>query len=245
LTPYPEFGSITQAVDTGRSNYHALQLEVKKQFSAGYSVGLSYTYSRLMDQVSYLNPTDPLPWYGVSTYDRPQRIALNSLFDLPIGRGKLVGSNMSKWADYIAGGWKWNAIFTFQSGDPLTWGNVLYQGDTGRIRLSADNRTLDHWFNTSGFVTASTQQLADNIRTFPLRLSNVRGDAQNLWEFAAIKAIPIHERLNIQLRGEAYNALNHPSMSDPNVNPTSSAFGQVSSQNGYARQIDLAVRILF
>jgi hypothetical protein len=127
----------------------------------------------------------------------------------------------------------------------LAWGNVLFTGSESNIPLSSGKRSIHEWFNTSGFVTASSQQLADNLRTFPLRLSNVRGDGQYLWNFAAIKAIPIHDSLQVQFRGEAYNAFNHPNMSDPNVTPTSSAFGTVTSMDGYGREIQLALRVLF
>jgi hypothetical protein len=198
-----------------------------------------------MDAISYLNNTDPLPWYGISQYDRPQRISISSLWTLPFGRGQRIGSDMPKLADYVVGGWQLNTVFTFQSGDALTWGNVLHTGNLSDIRLSADKRSISHWFNTSGFVTASSQQLADNIRTFPIRLSNVRGDAQNLWNFSVLKNIPIHNDITLQLRGEAYNAFNHPNMADPSVTPTSSSFGVVTSQDGYARTINLAIRMLF
>ncbi len=245
LQPYPQFGQITETADIGRSNYHALQLELNKRFSHNYSVDIAYTFSRLMDAISYLNNTDPLPWYGISTYDRPERIAVSNLLTLPVGRGEPIGSSLPKWADYAVGGWQLNTLVTYQSGDALTWGNVLYTGKLSDIRLSASNRSISHWFNTSGFVTASSQQLADNIRTFPLRLSNVRGDGQYLWNFSLLKDLPIHNLMRLQLRGEAYNAFNHPNMSDPSVVPTSSAFGKVTSQDGYARTINLALRFLF
>ena len=245
LYPYPEFGQITETASIGRSNYNALQVELSKRFTHNYSINVAYTFSRLMDAISYLNNTDPLPWYGISSYDRPERIAVTNLLTLPVGRGQLIGSNMSRWADYAVGGWQLNTLFTYQSGDALTWGNVLYTGNLSNIRLSANKRGISHWFNTSGFVTASSQQLADNIRKFPLRLSNVRGDGQDLWNFSLLKDIPIHKSLKVQLRGEAYNAFNHANMSDPSVNPTSSSFGVVTSQDGYARTINLALRVLF
>jgi hypothetical protein len=73
----------------------------------------------------------------------------------------------------------------------------------------------------------------------------VRGDGQYLWNFSAIKAVPIHDSLQVQLRAEAYNAFNHPNMADPSVTPTSSAFGRVTSMDGYGREIQLALRVLF
>ena len=245
LTPYPEFGQITETQDSGRSNYNSVQIQLQKRFTHGYSVGVVYAFSRLMDSINYLNNTDPIPWYGVSAYDRPTVLSISNLLTLPVGRGKLIGSNMPKWADYAVGGWQLNTIVTYQSGDALSWGNVLYTGNLSDIRLSAGQRNLKQWFNTSGFVTASGQQLADNIRTFPLRLSNVRGDGQNLWNVAVLKDFPIRETLKLQLRGEFYNALNHVNLTDPDTSPTDGSFGMVSGQNGNPRTVTVALRLLF
>lgn len=245
LKPYPQFTSVTETSDIGSSHYDALQLQLQKRFSYGYSLNVAYTHSKLLDAISYLNPTDPQPWYGVSQYDRPNRITVSSLWELPFGRGKLVGTNMPRWANVLAGGWQWNTIVTYQSGDALTWGNVLFTGDVADIPLHGSQRNINHWFNTSGFVTASSQQLVSNIRTFPLRLGTVRGDGQYLWNFAAIKEFSFIDRLRFQLRGEAYNAFNHPNMSDPSLTVTSSSFGTVTAQDGYGREIQIAARILF
>jgi hypothetical protein len=198
-----------------------------------------------MDAINYLNNTDPLPWYGVSAYDRPNIISISNLFTVPVGQGKLIGSNMPTWANLVVGGWQLNTIVTYQSGDALTWGDVLFTGNLSTVRLSASKRNLNHWFNTAGFNTNSADQLADNIRTFPLRLANVRGDGQDLWNVALLKDFPIYKTLRLQLRGEAYNALNHVNFTDPNVTPTSGAFGTVSGQNGSPRTMQIALRLLF
>jgi len=245
VTPYPEFGQITETTDIGRSNYNSLQVQLQKRFTHGYSIGIAYTFSRLMDAINYLNNTDPLPWYGVSAYDRPNVISVSNLFTVPVGRGKMIGSTMPKAIDYVAGGWQVNTIVSYQSGDALTWGDVLFNGNPSKVRLSASQRNLNHWFNTAGFNTSSADQLADNIRTFPLRLSNVRGDGQDLWNVAVLKDIPIHENLKLELRGEAYNALNHVNLTDPNTSPTSGSFGEVSGQNGNSRTVQVALRLLF
>ncbi len=245
VEPYPEFGTITDETDIGSSHYDSLQVELKKRFTYGYSVDVAYTHSRLLDALSYLNPADPHPWYGVSTYDRPNRLAVSALWDLPFGHGEWIGNSLPTSLNYLAGGWQLNSVVTYQSGDAFTWGDVLFTGKTSDIPLGSGKRSINEWFNTSGFVTSSSQQLADNVRTFPLRLSNVRGDGQYLWNFSAIKAVPIHDSLQVQFRAEAYNAFNHPNMADPNVTPTSSAFGKVTSMDGYAREIQLALRVLF
>ncbi|HYW44185.1 MAG TPA: hypothetical protein VE959_15090 [Bryobacteraceae bacterium] len=50
-------------------------------------------------------------------------------------------------------------------------------GDSTKPALPSDQRNVDHWFNTAIFDRASGDQLASNIRTCPLRFSNVRYDS--------------------------------------------------------------------
>ena len=53
------------------------------------------------------------------------------------------------------------------------------------------------------FNRNSTQQLANNIRTFPLRLSGVRGDAQTILNFSLLRNYTIVERVKVQFRAPA------------------------------------------
>jgi hypothetical protein len=68
---------------------------------------------------------------------------------------------------------------------------------------------VDRWFNIdAGFNRNSQQQLASNIRTFPLRFSGVRGDGQASWDLSLLKNFNITERFVAQFRAEVYNASN-------------------------------------
>jgi len=245
LVPYPQFGSITETRSNGFSHYHAFQFQANKSFAAGYTINVSYTFSRLLDATSYLNPTDNTPWYGISSNDWPHRLGISGTWQVPFGRGKAFGSGIPKWLDYAAGGWQTAAVVTYQSGAPLTGGNVIFNGDITKVIVPPDQRSVDHWLNTSGFVTASSAQLANNIRTFPLRFSGIRGDGQYLWSLSVVKYVPLGERVKMQLRGDAYNAFSHPNMSNPGLSRTSSTFGQVTAMNGFARRIQVAARIPF
>jgi len=160
--------------------------------------------------------------------------------------GRRFGAHMPKWAEISAGGWQLNGVVTHQSGDPLTWGNILFQGDIHTIALSSDQRSVDEWFNVNaGFVRSSSLQLASNLRTFPLRLAGVRGDGQNMVNLSAIKFFAITEKVKFQFRAEAYNSFNHPNLTDPNVSVTSTAFGTITAQNGGPRSFQIAGKITF
>jgi hypothetical protein len=246
LRPYPQFGDITETQPLGYSWYHALQVRGEKRFAHGYMIGASYTFSKNMEATSFLNAADPAVNRAISSLDRPHRLNLQSIVELPIGRGRMFGSTMPKALDAVVGGWQVNNIFTYQSGDPLSFGNVIFNGNLHDIPLSSGDRSANRWFNTAaGFVIASAQQLASNIRTFPKALAGVRGDGQSDWNLSLIKHFKLRERVNLEFRFEGYDIMNHPNFSDPNTTVTSSAFGTVTSQAGLSREFQGAIRLTF
>jgi hypothetical protein len=246
LRPYPQFGDITETEPIGYSWYHALQVRAEKRFSKGYMMGLSYTFSKNMDAISFLNAGDASVNRSISGLDRPHRFNVQSIVELPFGRGRHFGSNMPKALDAIAGGWQVNTIFTYQSGAPQSFGNIIFLGDLHNIPLSSDKRSVNQWFNTAaGFVTASAQQLASNIRTFPKYLAGVRGDGQTMWNGSLVKHFKFRERLGLECRFEGYDILNHPNFSDPNTTVTSSAFGTITGQAGLSREFQGALKLTF
>ena len=58
-------------------------------------------------------------------------------------------------------------------------------------------------------------------------------------------ALPLHEGSKLEFRAEAFNALNHPQFSGPNVTVGSSAFGKVTSQANSPRQVQLGLKLYF
>jgi hypothetical protein len=246
LRPYPEFGDITETQPIGYSWYHALQVRAEKRFSHGYMAGVSYTYAKNMEATGFLNAGDPAVNRSISGLDRPHRLNIHGVVELPFGRGKALASNVSKAVNALIGGWQLNNIFTYQSGAALSFGNIIFNGNLHDIPLSSGQRSVNQWFNTgAGFVTASSQQLASNVRTFPKALAGVRGDGQTGWNLSLFKKFKIKERAGMEFRFESYDLMNHPNFSDPNTTVTSSAFGTVTSQAGLSREFQAAVKVTF
>jgi hypothetical protein len=188
----------------------------------------------------YLSPLE----YVVSDQDRPHRVVVSGIWELPFGRGKRW-VNTHNVADKIVGGWQLQGVYTGQAGPPINFGNVLFIGDVHDITLPESERTIERAFNTSGFERNSANQLQFNYRTFPSRLNNVRADGTNMWDLSVMKNTRFKERYNIQFRAEFLNAWNHPNFAGPNSSPTSSAFGQVTSQRGYPRRIQMMTKFIF
>lgn len=243
LKPYPQFGNVYMSGDNSASSYfHSLNVRLEKRYSKGISLLANYTYSKLMERVRFLNDFDPRPEKRVSSDDRPQRVVASVSYELPFGRGKRLDAG-SGLVNAVIGGWALNGIYTYQVGAPLgAWGDVIFYG--GDIHNSP-RKINGPSFDTTRFNTISSQQLADNVRTFPTQFGNIRADGANNVDLSVIKNTRIAERINFQLRFEAFNAFNHPEFGGANLSPTSSAFGTITGQNNLARNIQMGARLVF
>jgi hypothetical protein len=247
LRPYPEFGSITETQSIGYSLYNALQVRAEKRFSRGYTLNVAYTWSRAMDALRFLNPGDTALVYALGDNDRPHRLVVSGLYELPIGRGRAMASNIPTALDAVIGGWQLNGVFAKQSGPAIGFGDVILRGSVNDVPLPAGQRSVDQWFNTSLFERDSKKQLDPNfqIRTFPLSLPGVRADGQSKLDLSLIKQFQVTGRVRMQFRVESYNVLNHPNFDPPNADPVNKAFGTVNSQGGLSREFQLALNVVF
>jgi hypothetical protein len=246
LRPYPEFTSITAPEPVGFGWYHSLQARINKRLSRGTSFNVSYTFSKMMEATGFLNDTDATPEHVISGQDRPHRLVVTWVCELPIGRGRFLGPNMPRLLHAAVGGWQWQGIWQGQTGPPLAFGNVLYRGAIQDITLPADQRSIDRWFNTdAGFEKLSGNQLAQNIRVFPSRLTGLRGPAVNYWDLSLSKNFRVSERVRFQLRTNWEGAFNHPLFSTPNMAPTNTLFGVINATVGEARRIYAGLKLYY
>lgn len=240
LRPFPEFTGVTeQALNDGSSYFHGLQARLEKRFSHGLSALVNYQHSRTIERRSRLNDFSPLE-KRPADIDRPNRFVTSASYDLPAGRGKAFLGEANGVLNRIVGGWTINGIYSYESGTPVgSWGNIIYYGGP----LNYDPRNVDQAFDVTRFERASTRALGNNIRTFPTRFSNIRQDATNNLDCSIIKNTHITERVNLQLRGEAFNTFNHAVFDGPNLDPTKSNFGTITGVTNLERHLQLGVRL--
>jgi hypothetical protein len=156
-----------------------------------------------MEATEFLNATDPTPYESISSFDRTHRVAASGIWELPVGKGKRFGNNWATPVNFVIGNWQLSGVMTQQSGAPLGFGNRIFTGDLKNIKLSKDQRTAERWFNVdAGFNKVAAQQLASNLRTFPLRFGGIRSDNQQRWDFSLTKTFPLTERFKAQFRAE-------------------------------------------
>ena len=271
LRPFPQFGNIHSRRNDGRSIYHSAQFRVEKRFTRGYTLLASYTWSKLLEEVSLLNPTDTNYEKRISANDAPHRIVMSWIWELPFGKGRRFGNQWKGVPQALLGGWQVQGIWQAQSGRPLEFGNLFFNGDPNKLRTNIKGRTVDATFDTSGFyfTDAAVQfvnpntgnptgvpdpvkqrndpriKLASNIRTFPSHLPGFRGQSLNLWDLSLIKSFSFSESIRLQLRGEFLNAFNHAQFNNPILDSTNSDFGKVTSQANLPRDIQLGIKLIF
>lgn len=242
LQAYPQYSSVTeQLVPNQNASFNALLLKLQKRMSFGLQFDLNYEYSRLLGAQSTLN-NGQAPAYGETSSDYPQHLTLTLIYQLPFGRGRAF-ANKSRLADEFIGGWEATTIYQALSGQPISWGNVIYNGNWHDFN-NQPHQAIGRSFNIAGFDTASADQPNGyNYRTFPAYL--LRSDATNNFDLSLLKNFTVGEHVIIQPRVDAFNVLNHVQFNPANVSPTSSSFGTITSQLNTNRNLQGGIHVLF
>lgn len=237
LRPLPQYIGVTEAVlPFGTSHYDSLQFQLNKRMSSGLTFGASYTFSKLMEATSYLNANDASPEEVISNSDRPHRVVLHGLYELPFGPGKPLLSNANAILSRIFGGWQLNWVATFQSGAPVEFASA------DRIsRSDNDPHTVDQWFD----ITQFRPREPFTLRTLSTRLSDLRAPGIHKWDFTVSKAFQMTDGVALKIRAELYNAFNRTHFGTPNTVVTNTNFGRITGTFLGPREIQLAARIVF
>jgi hypothetical protein len=162
---YSKLGSIDTQDTRGKSDYHALQLQYEHRLSHGLTVTGAYTWSKTLDDgfgnldAGGANVPQLYTDYGIerglSNQDVDYVLSASALYELPFGRGKRWGSDVSKWMDYVIGGWQINAIYSLQGGTPF---NITASGNPGSARPDLKGKIHTSPGNIGHYVGESYQQ---------------------------------------------------------------------------------------
>jgi hypothetical protein len=177
---------------------------------------------------------------------------------LPVGKDRRF--SLGGVGNLLLGDWSVQGMYNWQSGRPLTFPNVYFDGDPSS--LTANYSDPDNVFDRSRFYfhDAAVQTngaddpakqrgdtrtlLASNVRTFPLR-PGIRGQAVSLLDFSLAKTVALKNDVRLQLRFEAINALNHPIFANPNTTPSNANFGKTTGMNNIPRNLQVGVKLIF
>jgi len=262
--PNPFFDDITQIESRASSRYDSLQVRFQQRLDFGLAVLGSYTWSKSTDDASnfFSSAGDPnfpqdsnnlAAERGRSNFDVRHRLSLSYAYDLPFGKGKRYFAD-DGWVSTLLSGWQTFGIVTMQTGRPFTvalLGEIDNSG-TGRAALGfgANDRpnlvgnpnlaggTPERWFNTGAFVFPAPGTFGNAGRNI------LEGPGFQNVNASLVKNTALTERLNLQLRAEAFNLFNHPNFNLPDNFLGSPTFGRISSARD-PRHLQFGVKLLF
>lgn len=242
------------------SNYNSLQLNARRNLGRGLTFIGSYTWSHAQAQASNDAVTENLVQQltnNVTTFqkiwanagfDVRHRFSLSAVYDLPFGRQHRLGNNWNSVLDALVGGWAIDSIYAYQTGFPFgvrTTGNTIPDRKCNG-NLPSDQRTLQHWFDYTCFVTVSDpttgQPIDGNGGT-----NQIYGPGISNIDMGIHKKFALFEGKDLEFRFEGFNILNHPQF----LGPTSGNWfvnTKESAQIGTARdqrEVQIALRLTF
>jgi hypothetical protein len=263
LRPFPQFSNVQiLGADIGRSNYKALNIGVDRRLTNGLQFKVNYTYSIFLDNLNARSEVGNVPAftnyynqandYGFSANDLRHRLVVSTIYELPIGKGKLF-SPSNRIVSGLIGGWSVGAIVEAHTGPPLgiteltnntnSYSDGVRPNVVGNPDLSG-NRTraqqLAEWFNTAAFAAPAAYTFGNAGKTFGVAPGFFSLDASLLKDYS-------WERYTLQFRIEALNFTNHANFAPPNTQQGSPTFGEVTSlvAGNQARIIQLGLHLKF
>jgi hypothetical protein len=247
--PYLGYGSLNVTEWGASSNYHALQVSATRRMAHGLEYSLAYSWSKTMDMADSYNSSIPSvlsrnAYYGLASFDRTQNLVVSYIYSIPnAARSGFLNNPVAR---LVLNGWELSGLTSLVSGAPTspsysisgvssTTLNREITGSetigprpalTGSINLAPGDRTMYSWFNTSVVQPAvKGSQGADSA------LRPLRGPGVNNFDLSLFKNIPFthNEVRHIQLRCEAFNALNHTQWSGINTSAIFNTTGQLTN----------------
>jgi hypothetical protein len=252
----------------GTSNYNSLQITADKRVTHGLTFVTSYTYSHSLDtgssfeDVSFQSAGSFDPFgnrerdYGSSAFDARHRFTFVFSYDFP----------RPSFLPRVLGGWRVTGQTVVQTGFPINLqdSNELslvcsttfsFYACPDRPDIVSAPRLLDprasanhQWFDPTTFTDNAVGTLGNVSRGF------LRGPGYWGTNFSIQKDTRITEKMNIQMRLEAYNVFNHANFANPDGDVASATFGQILSLRPFvnngpspegSRLIQLAAKFIF
>jgi len=276
--PYPNLGDFALAFGNyGHSQSNDYQVQFERRYSTGLMFNASYTYAdqkstgldggnSSLGGVPY-DPFNPQTDYTRDAWVSRHRFVLYGIYDLPVGRGRKLGSGMSGWADAVVGGWQTTFQMFAKTGTPFTpyWqcencgsNNNLRAAGPGNIAVDSVSALgdFDDFIGYRPIVNGNYKQhvgdaIFDAAAFLPPPMgadvfTNPGVARKNfLWgpgawgvNFGLHKDFKLGERVTAQLGADFNNLFNHP-IRMPNQDFADSSFAYLG---GFNIQVDPITR---
>ncbi|HET8966110.1 MAG TPA: carboxypeptidase regulatory-like domain-containing protein [Candidatus Acidoferrum sp.] len=242
--------------NSAQSWYDAGYVNVRRRYSHGLSLLANYTFSKsLTNAPDFRSPMDEaaIPQNNLDLAaekgpgcDVRHRFALSAVYAIP-------SYNRTEWLRLITQNWTLSTIYQVQSGMPFTisvFGDTANSGTvlgenpiranlTGQPVFGPGTHTADMWFNPAAFATPPAFTYGDAGR------NSVYGPPLQTMDIALQRAFRLTERLNFQVRGEAFNALNKVNLGTPNRFVNTPQFGTITMAMTPGRELQVSARLSF
>ena len=247
------------------SNYNSLQVAVKKRFRGKSLIDGNYTWQRYLTNSPADRSGAPQDRfnigqeYGRSVLDRTDYASIDFVYELPFY------TQQHGFVGRLLGGYEVSGIVALDSGLPITvaasaGGSINGVGfaDVGGLGIQGSSpagfrpdqlfdprngapRTRQQWFNTAAFASPNPALgIPGNARR-----GTIIGPGFNREDLGIFRNFRIFRESVFQLRGEAFNVLNHTNFGPPAVTATTaSTFGTITSARE-ARILQVAGKLSF
>lgn len=283
--PYTPYFNVYWLDDGGTENFNALEMSATKTYGKNITFNAGWTWAKDLTDFGastsirgnvIQNPFDLKAERGNNVDTPTHRVFGYALYALPVGHGQRFLGHASPILQGLLGGWNtsWNMVV--QSGEFFT--PMISGFDTANVGVfnerpdrigngkltRSSGQTINNWFNLNAFKIPGCPDSqpqcanpADVGRFGDSGYDILRGPMLFNFDMAIMKTFPIKERLKLQFRVNAVNALNHPNFYQPDNYITDGAYpggtagvlGGTTSANGLGepttREIDFWLKLLF
>jgi hypothetical protein len=248
LRPFPQMNGLNyNDQPLGIVRAHSIDIILTRRFATGLQGNAAFSTNRVTENRTVEEYDRAPTLWQTNNNGRPWRVTASGVYELPFGEGKPFLNNHGILAA-IASGWQIGGTFEYQPGALLTWNvningqnNLFYYGDLSKIQkehpeiaLRPDG-TFDPtktWFNIDGFERDTADQAAAfQKRAFPFRVDGVRGFDLSYTNASVARTFRLGGARSFQFRLDVQNLFNRQHYANPELNPTSTNFGQVRAVN--------------
>jgi len=245
------------------SIYNGLQVVLRRQFHAGFSMSGYYTWSKSIDDAASVggsgrsvpqNSFDLEAERALSNFSVGQRLVVNHTYELPFGEQRHF-LNRGGVAGRIIGNWQISGVTTLQTGTPLTaqvGGNQSNNNGSGVFASERPNatglptslprseRSTLEFFNTAAFALPASGELGTAGRNTITGPGSVTFNMSLGRFFTFSREKGIRGRFSIN----ANNIFNHPNYAGVATTINAQNFGWVTSVAAM-RSLNVALRFNF
>jgi hypothetical protein len=239
----------------GTGHYDSLQASLQRRFSKGLMFQANYTWGHainFVDNSDYTPNIQSLAYMDMNRsntgFDRKHNLAITSVWDLPVGRGKRWLADKGA-LTYVVSGWEVNNVVSMISGAPFS-----VRGDCG-ASWPGNNPTMtdivstprklnnpEQWYDIGAFAEVYDPSNPGSClqRLGTSGFKNLRGPGIFNWDFGVFRDFAFKERMHIQFRMESFNFTNHPHFDIPDnylsdAGAIDPATGRVTQQGDFMR----------